>query len=479
MARSFNGSAQYLSAASVPVSSKPLTIACWFNSSDITNNQTLVQLAATSGTHRYELLARGGVGGDPVTCLEIGGTTRLANTTTGYSASTWHHACAVFSTGTSRSVYIDGGSKATDTNSIISDPASIAQTVIGYNLLIGVNSTTGRIAEVGIWNVALSDADVAALATGVSPLLVRGDALVGGSYWRLLGYSPEIDICGGIDLTATGATVGDHCRIVYPPGGRPESETIAVFLSGASVARLDATSAAFPLVDHSGTSTSQLDATAAATPLVDCSGTAAAQLDATAAAVTLVDLAGTIASQLDATGAATTMVDLAGAINSQLDATVSAVSLVDLTGTAASQLDATAAAAALVDLAGQIDAQLDASLAGALVVELTGTVAAVLNATAAGIVLVDCGGTSDAVLVATAIAELTGDAPATIGSAWCTEAAQGYRNGARKAQGYRNGATAAQGYRSGCKAAQGYVSGAESWQGYTSGAEAAQGMCHV
>jgi len=36
----------------------------------------------------------------------------------------------------------------------------------------------GDLAEAAIWNIALSDADVARLATGESPLSVRPDALV-------------------------------------------------------------------------------------------------------------------------------------------------------------------------------------------------------------------------------------------------------------------------------------------------------------
>ena len=40
------------------------------------------------------------------------------------------------------------------------------------------NYCDGSLAEAAIWNAALSDAEVAALATGVSPLLVRPGSLV-------------------------------------------------------------------------------------------------------------------------------------------------------------------------------------------------------------------------------------------------------------------------------------------------------------
>ena len=54
----------------------------------------------------------------------------------------------------------------------------------------------GRMAHIGIWNVVLSAAEVAALAAGVSPLRIRPSALV--AYWPLWGNSsPEPDWAGG------------------------------------------------------------------------------------------------------------------------------------------------------------------------------------------------------------------------------------------------------------------------------------------
>jgi len=39
----------------------------------------------------------------------------------------------------------------------------------------------GLVAEVAVWNVVLDDSEIAALAQGVSPLLIRSTALV--EYW--------------------------------------------------------------------------------------------------------------------------------------------------------------------------------------------------------------------------------------------------------------------------------------------------------
>ena len=159
------------------------------------------------------------------------GTADNVDTTTGYTANTWHHACAVAASDASRSVYIDGGSKATTTTSI---------SVSGeYRISIGRFSDSspsvyfsGKIAEAAIWNIALSDAEVALLAKAVSPLMVRPEALI--FYTPIIGkYSPEIDLIGGLSLTVTGATAAPHPRIIYPP--RPQVPMVAAVVAGAAI----------------------------------------------------------------------------------------------------------------------------------------------------------------------------------------------------------------------------------------------------
>jgi hypothetical protein len=86
---------------------------------------------------------------------------------------------------------------------------------------------SGRVAEGVIYGVALSDAEVAQLATGVSPLLVRpGDIL---NYYPLIGRaSPEIDLVGGNNLTVTGAAAGAHTAMRYG------ADSQSVFLASAA-----------------------------------------------------------------------------------------------------------------------------------------------------------------------------------------------------------------------------------------------------
>ena len=71
------------------------------------------------------------------------------------------------------------------------------------------------------WDAALTDDEVAALAAGHSPLLIRPASLV--AYWPLGGLSGDHDrdIVGGYDLTAYNSpTWADHPPVIYPSGGR-------------------------------------------------------------------------------------------------------------------------------------------------------------------------------------------------------------------------------------------------------------------
>ena len=73
----------------------------------------------------------------------------------------------------------------------------------------------GDLAEAAIWNEALSAAEVALLAQGLSPLSLRPWALV--FYAPIYGrYDPEIDIIGGLNLTVLDATASAHPRIFKP-----------------------------------------------------------------------------------------------------------------------------------------------------------------------------------------------------------------------------------------------------------------------
>lgn len=240
MARLFNDAAKdQLETTTVPVSAAPFTMACFFRSDDITIAQDLMAIS-TAGTsdEKFRLIAGGNAAGDPVRANARTTTSGTADTTTGYSANTWHHAAAVFASTTSRTAYIDGGSKGTDTTSLA--PSGMTRFNIGaYHNAVETGHLSGDVCEAGIWNVALTDAEILSLAQGMSPRFIRPGSLVG--YWRLIGNtSPEVDLIARNNLTVTGAVKSPHYRVFMPSADILRFAPIAV-AGGAALTGTSAT----------------------------------------------------------------------------------------------------------------------------------------------------------------------------------------------------------------------------------------------
>ena len=107
---------EYLSTETSPVTSAPLTAACWFRSGNITDRQCLMQICEASASNRWWSLELRGDSSDKVMAEVVGTGSTQKLTTTAYSANTWHHACATFSS-TALAVLLDGGSKASGSHS--------------------------------------------------------------------------------------------------------------------------------------------------------------------------------------------------------------------------------------------------------------------------------------------------------------------------------------------------------------------------
>jgi len=202
--------------ATTPVSNTPLTFACWFNTTNTTDAQVLMCVNAASSPNRIVMRAVGDLAGDPIRISAVGttGSGASADTTSGYSSGVWTHACGVVTSSTSRTAYINGGSSATNTTNVA--VSGIIQASIGvqrYNLFpSGQLFFNGSIAEVGIWNAALTAAEIASLAQGMTCDKIRPQSLV--------FYAPLvrelIDQKAALAITNNnGATVANHPRI-YP-----------------------------------------------------------------------------------------------------------------------------------------------------------------------------------------------------------------------------------------------------------------------
>ena len=138
------------------------------------------------------------------------------------SNTTWFHLVGAFIANNDQKLYVNGTLDQTNTTlADISDFADSDEFYIGTGIMSGTDlagrSWEGGIAEVAAYAADLSAGEIAALAKGFSPLMVRPSALVG--YWPLGGpYAPTtIDPVGSNTLTANGgASAEAHPRIIYP-----------------------------------------------------------------------------------------------------------------------------------------------------------------------------------------------------------------------------------------------------------------------
>jgi len=153
---------QYASTAVAAFVSMPFSMGCWFRADDVANVLTCISLGSTSNGF-YRLFLHGATGGDPIGAQqqEVAGGSAFAVTSTGFSLNTWHHGMAVFSSSVLREVYIDGGSKGTNSTSVV--PITPNDTSIGRNTGNPgfPEYMSGNIDDVRLFNRALSATEVA------------------------------------------------------------------------------------------------------------------------------------------------------------------------------------------------------------------------------------------------------------------------------------------------------------------------------
>lgn len=202
MARTFNGTSDYVSAAITPT--YPYSFACWFRTTNMTQTKPIIGFNNATGNRYDQIWFRGAVAGDPIDILSDAGAGQvITRSTAGTTTGVYHHACAVIASATSRTVYLDGGNSATTTT-------SVNPTVDTFNVARWRESDffAGDCAEAALWTVALTADDVAALAKGISPLLVRPQSL--RFYAPLIRETLDLK---GVAITSSGSTGTDHPRV--------------------------------------------------------------------------------------------------------------------------------------------------------------------------------------------------------------------------------------------------------------------------
>jgi hypothetical protein len=210
MAFTFNGTNQYLNTTSPPVTVVPLTLVCWFSANDVTSTRTLLDLTTSFGANGFRLLIAGAITGDPVYADYLINTGTNAQTTSGYTANTWNHAAATFPNNTTVTAYLNGGSSATSIGAALNPTPTRICVGARFSSSAPGLYMDGQIAEVGIWNAALTAAEIASLAKGMTCDKVRPQSLV--------FYAPLVrdltDQKGRLTITNNNAaTVANHPRV--------------------------------------------------------------------------------------------------------------------------------------------------------------------------------------------------------------------------------------------------------------------------
>lgn len=215
MSRSFGGS-DYLEYTGAILGVAPLTMACWVKPTSTALSGVAMGLGRTgTASHYFSLEVNGTVAGDPIEAVTRGTTRVVASTTTGYAAGEWNHIAGVWASTTDRRAFLNGGGKGTNTTS--QTPSGLNRTNVGT---VTTNTRaaffSGQVAFPAIWNVALTDDEIALLAAGAHPTTVRPDALVFFASLATPGSTLEIDEIGGFDVAVTGATLADDPPISVP-----------------------------------------------------------------------------------------------------------------------------------------------------------------------------------------------------------------------------------------------------------------------
>lgn len=206
MARTFNGTTDYLEQLIAPVSANPMTYAIWFNR------------AALVGNSRIIAVNRVGLRGGNICYVNAAGSIFAYSNTSGgiaaqasqssYTAASWFHVTCVYDNDANRVVYLNGVAGAPDSANIPIPALDVFNIGTCYNPTLA-DFFDGMLAEAAVWDIRLLQADIDILQK-FSPRHVRPQ--------NLKAYVPLIrdlqNLNSGI-MTATGTTPSNHPRIFY------------------------------------------------------------------------------------------------------------------------------------------------------------------------------------------------------------------------------------------------------------------------
>ena len=218
MAFQFNDNGAYAKSQSdfTVVTSDPLSMSVWFKYDEsIVNPGPMASIQRYAGISIMNMMVNYGVA-NSVSAGSYGTAWEVASVT-GLSTDTWYHGHAIFASNVHRRMVVDGDWAGSATNTVQSTPNNLDHVSIGAQYFSSQlrDAFAGTLGEIGIWNIEHTESDNAALAAGVSPLLVRPENLL--FYWDGLD-SGLVDVMGAPFASggSGGTQVSDHPPIIKP-----------------------------------------------------------------------------------------------------------------------------------------------------------------------------------------------------------------------------------------------------------------------
>lgn len=219
MARIFpNAATDYLvNASSSPVTGAgPWTMACWARPVSLAWPSSFgcpMNLARNAALH----LGRFTVGATGALTFQVYDGANGAAAAGNMSAGAWGHLVGVKRSATNQQAYLNGTGGSVNTTSVTPIFDRISVGICRYTGTSVIYPWNGGVAWPAVWNVALSDAEITALARGAHPYTIRPQNLV---WFAPLhgGTAGDIDVIGGLNLTEVGAVTEGESPLVARGG---------------------------------------------------------------------------------------------------------------------------------------------------------------------------------------------------------------------------------------------------------------------
>jgi hypothetical protein len=296
MARSFNGTSQYLKSASALTalgSATRIAIAFWINTTFASDDDILLETSANSNSNVGAFKVIGDESSSGRFWVDfLGNIGKTSGKVVPPSNSAWHHVLINMvsnSTQVLESVYIDGTSQSLTLGSAFSNTGTFSSQVL-YVMSRGGTAlfADGSMADLCIWipDTALGSTEASALAAGRRAGTQRTSEVA--YWWPLVGTtSPEPADTGGIDLTVSGATqtTDPPALDAYTPSGESANGTVTAVVATFSIAALEPSVSGDTVVVGGGPATTTF--TALAPTVSGTTGSSDASVAATVATVSL------------------------------------------------------------------------------------------------------------------------------------------------------------------------------------------------